>query len=73
MNVTVDMSRGPSSFIPPSEVSKPTPTLTKDSSYLHAGVPRRRVEPSNKNYASYSIDSAHSCVTVYYHNLALKA
>ena len=73
MNVTVDMSRGPSSFIPPSEVSKPTPTLIVDSTYLHAGVPRRRMGPSNKNYASYFLDSAHSCVTVYYHNLALKA
>ena len=49
MNVTVDMSRGPSSFIPPSEVSKPTPTLTIDSAYLHAGVPRQRVEPNNQN------------------------
>ena len=73
MNVTLDMSRGPSSFIPPSEVSQPTPTLTKDSAYLHAGVPRQRLGPSNKNYASYFLDSAHTCVTVYYHNLALKA
>ena len=53
MNVTVDMSRGPSSFIPPSEVSKPTPTLTKDSAYLHAGAPRQRMGLSTKNKASY--------------------
>ena len=49
MNVTVDMSRGPSSFIPPSEVSKPTPTLTVDTTRLHAGVPRQRVDPSTQN------------------------
>ena len=67
--------RGPSSFIPPSEVSKPTLALTVivDSAYLHAGFPRQRMGPSNKNYASYYLDSAHSCVTVYYHNLAVKA
>ena len=45
MNVTVDMSRGPSSFIPPSEVSKPLPALTVHTTRLHG----RRVEPSNQN------------------------